>query len=294
MMSVLLTLPSTRPAIVSRHLKKNFQHAVLALLVALGATSGPVLAKGFVLNPAQLGPFCPPGSELVDAKHTQILSLKEQVQIKKTVLGFMALDAEYRRSGSPLGPSDYWGKGYTLRFDDGKEVPKDGLEYIAARFNNICIQEGAVTSVVLLDVAEFGPSDLLPIFKDRFLSSQNYWDAFKGTPVKPPSKTKSVIPDQPLVFIALPLNKNTDGRWLVDQRQVPVLIKFRRNDWQHQIDQTNLFSCSQPKNGPQYSADRCAQMEKDKAALKLLTRPAWSVVPKDFHPASLPRQSVKQ
>ena len=144
-------------------------------------------------------------------------------------------------------------------------------------------------SIVLLDVAEFGPSELLPIFKNRFLSPQNYWDALQKVPIKPPSKTESAIPDQPLVFVPIPLKKSTNGRWLVEQREVPVLVKFSRSRWQREIDQTNLFSCSQPKSSSQYSADRCAQMEKDKATLKQLSRPAWSVVPKDFSPALLSR-----
>lgn len=201
----------------------------------------------------------------------------------------MTLDAEYRRSGNPLGPSDYWEQGYTLPFKGSKEVPKDALEYIAARFNNVCTQEENAMSIVLLDVAEFGPSELLPIFKNRFLSPQNYWDALQKVPIKPPSKTESAIPDQPVVFVPIPLKKSTNGRWLVEQREVPVLIKFSRSRWQREIDQTNLFSCSHPKSSPQYSADRCAQMEKDKATLKQLSRPAWSVVPKDFSPALLSR-----
>ncbi len=274
---------------ISEKLKTHLILPLLALPVVLGMSTGLAWAKAPVLDPAQLGTFCPPGSELADAKHTQILSIKEQTQIKKTVEGFMALDAEYRRSGSPLGPSDYWEKGYTLEFDDGNEVPDDGLQYVAAKFTNTCTQADVAISTVLLDVAEFGPSELNPFFKNRFLSSQGYWDAFSKIPVKPPSKTEWKIPDQPLVFVALPLKKNTGDRWLVEQRKVPVLVKFRRSEWQRQIDQTNLFSCSHPKSSPQYSADRCAQMEKDKATLKQLSRPAWSVVPNDFNPALLPR-----
>lgn len=274
---------------ISEKMKTHFILPLLALPVVLGMSTGLAWAKAPVLDPAQLGTFCPPGSELADAKHTQILSIKEQTQIKKTVEGFMALDAEYRRSGSPLGPSDYWEKGYTLEFDDGNEVPDDGLQYVAAKFTNTCTQAGVSISIVLLDVAEFGPSELNPFFKNRFLSSQGYWDAFSKIPVKPPSKTEWKIPDQPLVFVALPLKKNTGDRWLVEQRKVPVLVKFRRSEWQRKIDQTNLFSCSHPKSDPQYSADRCAQMEKDKATLKQLSRPAWSVVPNDFNPAMLPR-----
>jgi hypothetical protein len=274
---------------ISEKLKTHLILSLLALPVVLGMSTGLAWGKGPVLNPAQIGTFCPPGSELADAKHTQILSIKEQTQIRKTVEGFMALDAEYRRSGSPLGPSDYWEKGYTLKFNDGKEVPDDGLQYIASKFTNMCTASDVAVSIVLLDVARFGPSELDQFFKDRFLSSQAYWDVFSKTPVKPPSKTESAIPDQPLVFLAIPLKKNTDDRWLVEQHKVPVLIQFRRSEWQRRIDQTNLFSCSHLKSSPQYSADRCAQMEKDKAILKQLSRPAWSVVPKDFSPTSLPR-----
>lgn len=268
---------------------EGFIRVALLLLAIVGMASGPALAKGRTLNPAQLGPFCPPGSELADAKHTQTLSVKEQVLIKKTVQGFMALDAEYRRSGSPLGPSDYWEKGYTLPFDAIKDVPKDGLQFIASRLTNICTEGHSASFIVLLDVAEFGPSELQPVFRDRFLSSQLYWDAFQKRPVKPPSKTNPAIPDQPLVFVALPLSKYTDGRWLVEQRKVPILVKFRRSEWQRQIDQTNFFSCSKAKTHPQYSVDRCERMEKEKAILKQLSRPAWSVVPTDFSSASLPR-----
>lgn len=274
---------------ISERLKTHLAPSFLALLTVLGMSTGLAWAKEPVLNPAQLGTFCPPGSELADAKHSQILSIKEQVQIKKTVKGFMALDAEYRRSGSPLGPSDYWEKGYTLKFDDRKDVPDDGLQYVASKFTNMRTQSDVAISLVLLDVAEFGPSELDPLFRNRFLSSQGYWDAFSKIPVKPLSKTEWKIPDQPLVFVVIPLKKNTDDRWLVEQRKVPVLVKFSRSQWQREIDQTNLFSCSHPKSSHQYSADRCARMEKDKATLKQLSRPAWSVVPKDFSPALLPR-----
>lgn len=274
---------------VSEKLKTHLIMSLLALPVVLGLSAGLTWAKAPVLNPARIGTFCPPGSELADGKHVQTLSIKEQAQIKKTVEGFMALDAEYRRSGSPLGSSDYWEKGYTLKFDDGTEVPDDGLQYVAAKFTNTCTQADVAISIVLLDVAKFGPSELNSFFKNRFLSSQGYWDAFSKIPVKPSSKTEWKIPDQPLVFVALPLKKNTGNHWMVEQRKVPVLVKFRRSEWQRQIDQTNLFSCSHPKSSPQYSGDRCAQMEKDKATLKQLSRPAWSVVPKDWNPALLPR-----
>lgn len=260
----------------------------LALLVVLDMSTGLAWARGPVLNPAQLGTFCPPGSELADAKHSQILSIKEQAQIKKTVQGFMALDADARRGGNPLGTAEYWNKGYTLRFED-KAAPVDWLQYIALRFSNLCVQEDSVLYVPLLDIAVFGPGEVPTVWKDSQLSTQKYWDAFERVLVRPPSATATAIPVQPLIFTALPLFKDSTGHWVVDQGKVPNLIKFRRNEWQRQIDQTNQFSCSQPKSGPQYSAARCAQMEQDKATLKQLTRPAWSVVPKDFNPAASPR-----
>ena len=262
---------------------RSFVPALIALMFSAISCS---MAKGGQLNPPQLGTFCPPGSMLADGKNTQTLSLKEQEQIKRIVEGFLTLDAQYRRSGSPRGPSEFWKKGYTERFDDAKEVPIDAVEYIDARFQNVCAQGEGAISIVLLDVAEFGPRELPPMFQNRFLSPQNYWDGFRGTPVKPPSKNTSAIPTQPLIFIALPLIKGTDGHWVVNQSKVPILLKFRKSDWQRRIDQTNLFSCSQPKTSTQYSAERCAQMEKDKAILKQLDRPAWSVVRKDFLPAS--------
>src|SRR5574343_618244 len=106
------------------------------LMAAIGAACAtPMGAVGAQWNPGRLGPFCPPGSDLADEKHTEVLSPKEQAQIKRTVLGFLALDATARRSGNPLGPSEYWEKGYTEKFDD-KDVPSDWLEYMAFHVSN--------------------------------------------------------------------------------------------------------------------------------------------------------------
>ena len=200
----------------------------------------------------------------------------------------MALDADARRGGNPLCTAEYWGKGYTLRFED-KAAPVDWLQYIALRFSNLCVQDDSVFYIPLIDIAVFGRGEVPAVWKGSQRSAQKYWDAFERVLVKPPSATATAIPVQPLIFTARPLFKDGTGHWVVDQGKVPNLIKFRRSEWQRQIDQTNLFSCSHPKSDPQYSADRCAQMEKDKATLKQLSRPAWSVVPNDFNPALLPR-----
>lgn len=269
-------------------LKTHLTLSLLALPVVLGMSTGLAWGKGPVLNPAQIGTFCPPGSELADAKHTQILSIKEQAQIRKTVQGFKGLDADARRGGNPLGTAEYWDKGYTLRFED-KAAPVDWLQYVAFRFSNLCVQKDSVFYIPLIDIAVFGPGEVPAIWKDSQRSTQKYWDAFERVLVIPPSATATAIPAQPIIFTALPLFKDSTGHWVVDQGKVPNLIKFRRGEWQRRIDQTNLFSCIHPKSGPQYSAERCAQMEKDKATLKQLSRPAWSVVPKDFSPTSLPR-----
>lgn len=255
------------------------------LMAAIGAAcTTPISAMGAQWNPGRLGPFCPPGSDLADEKHTEALSLKEQAQIKRTVLGFLALDATARRSGNPLGPSEYWEKGYTEEFDDTRDVPYDGLEYIAARFLNICTTTSYSLSIVLLDVAEFGPGELMPALKERFLSQQKYWDGINKTPVKPPNLKLAAIPKQPLIFAGIPMAKSSryDDMWIVIQEKTPIFIKFQKKEWQRRINQTKLFSCNQPKNSPQYSADRCAQMELDQMKLKQFSRPAWSVFPPDF------------
>jgi hypothetical protein len=187
-----------------------------------------------------------------------------------------------------LGTAEYWDKGYTLRFED-KAAPVDWLQYVAFRFSNLCVQKDSVFYIPLIDIAVFGPGEVPAIWKDSQRSTQKYWDAFERVLVIPPSATATAIPAQPIIFTALPLFKDSTGHWVVDQGQVPNLIKFRRSEWQRRIDQTNLFSCGHLKSSPQYSADRCAQMDKDKATLKQLSRPAWSVVPKDFSPTSLRR-----
>lgn len=268
----------------------------LALCGALGMSGGAAFAKSPVLNPAQLGTFCPPGSELADAKHTNILSAQEQAQIKKSVQGFMALDADARRHGNPQGSSAYWEKGYTTVFNDTKDVPVDGLEYIAFRHQNLCAPKGGVVAVLLLDVAVIDDGTLPKVFADRgaFLSPQSFWDAFTKMPIRFAKPYKDSIPEQPLVFTVLPLFKDDGGRWLIEQRKVPALMKFRKAVWQGHIDNTNLFAqCKSAHKTSQYSPDRCARMEQDKAKLLKLSRPAWSVYPKDMKLGITSHQSIK-
>lgn len=259
----------------------------LALCFAVAASGATAFAKSSALNPAQLGTFCPPGSELADAKHTNILSTQEQGQIKKLVQGFMALDADARRFGNPKGASAYWEKGYTNVFNDTKDVPVDGLEYIAFRIQNICADKGRAVAVLLLDVAEIVNGTLPQVWADRggFLSSQSFWDAFSKKPFLLAKPYKDSIPEQPMIFTVLPLFKDGDGRWLIDQGKVPGLTKFRKAAWQSRIDSTDLFAqCSAANKTSQYNPDRCMRMARDKVKLLRLSRPAWSIYPKDIKP----------
>ena len=268
----------------------------LALSGMLGISGGSAFAKSPPLNPAQLGTFCPPGSELADAKHTNLLSARDQVEIKKTVQGFMVLDADARRFGNPKGSSAYWEKGYTTVFNDTKDVPVDGLEYIAFHYQNVCADKGRAVAVLLLDVAEIGDGTLPKVWADsgRFLSPQSFWDAFTKMPVQFAKPYRDSIPEQQLVFTVLPLFKEGDGRWLVEQRKVPGLTKFRKAVWQSRINNTNLFAqCHSAHKTSQYSPDRCARMEQDKAKLLKLSRPAWSIYPKDMKLGITSPQSVK-
>ncbi len=271
---------SAATALIEQFVMAQAVVAILALTVCT-MFSTAARAKGVPLNPAQLGTFCPPGSELADDKHTDVLSRKEQAQIKRTALGFMALDASARRGGNPLGISDYWESGYTLRFDQN-DAPSDWVQYLAARISNTCSSRESAFAVILLDVAISGPSEVTRLWPKARASSQQYWDAFTRTQLKIASEIDAVVPKQPVVFTTIPFARGADGMWRVVQRNVSNLIKFRKSDWQRRIDQTNLFSCSHPKTSPQYSADRCEQMEKDKQTLKQLSRPAWSVAPKDY------------
>jgi hypothetical protein len=250
----------------------------LTLCGVLGMSGGAALAKSSALNPAKLGPFCPPGSELADAKHTNLISVKEQAQIKKIVQGFMVLDATARRSvGHPLGSDEYWKKGYTAKFDVSKDVPGDGLRYIAYRYSNTCVNQDGAIATILLDVADLSGRSIKKIFQTphSFVSPQSYWDAFSKTAITLPDERSS--PDQPIIFTVLPLYKSEYGNWLIEQKNVPLLRKFIKTEWQdHIADISKAHKCNAliPRD-----QGACELNETNKQVLMKYSRPAWSIFP---------------
>jgi hypothetical protein len=250
------------------------------LLTALLMCGGMALAKTPVLNPAQLGAFCPPGSELADAKHTNLISAKDQAEIKRKVHGFMTLDADSRRSGNPKGSSDYWKNGYTDEFNDEKEVPYDGLLYVAYRLANICANENNTSVTILLDVLEMSGKSIDKIYKNFnfFISAQNHFDALTGQRIILPNESSS--PKQPLIFTIIPVAKNRGGIWVVEQKKVPKLKKFIKTEWRQVINITDDFHhCSSvTKKNPDY----CKRNENRKMLFDKYSRPAWSIYPSNM------------
>ncbi len=250
----------------------------LTLCGVLGMSGGAALAKSSALNPAKLGPFCPPGSELADAKHTNLISIKEQAQIKKIVQGFMVLDATARRSvGHPLGSDDYWKKGYTAKFDVSTDVPGDGLRYIAYRYSNTCANKDGAIATILLDVADLSGRKIKEIFQtpDSFVSPQSYWDAFSKTEITLPDEMLS--PEQPIIFTVLPLHKSEDGTWLIEQKNVPLLRKIIKTELKEEIAMiSKAYKCDAKT---QRSPSTCASNEEKRHTLIKFSRPAWSVYP---------------
>lgn len=263
----------------------------VALCVALGMGGGAVFGKTPALNPAKLGTFCPPGSELADAKHTDIISVQEQAKIKKSVQGFMALDADVRRSfGHPLGSQAYWEKGYAEKFDPAKEVPRDWVRYIAYRYSNVCIEKDMVLAIILLDVADMSGRKIEPsTVRSNFLSPQSYWDAFSKAAVVLPEK--EATPEQPLLFTAIPFYKDGNSQWLIKSRKVPTLRKIIVAEWREEIRQTNKFS--QCQASIQRFQSNCAANEKKEKMLIKYSRPAWSVYPMGMKLGGAKRQPVK-
>lgn len=264
----------------------------LALSGALGMSGGAAFAKSPVLNPAQLGTFCPPGSELADARHTDILSIQEQAQIKKSVQGFMALDAHVRRSfGHPLGPQAYWEKGYTAKFDAAKDVPNDWVRYIAYRHSNTCADRGMAFAIILLDVADMAGRKIEKPLTNHpaYSSPQSYWDAFSKVAVVLPEK--EATPEQSVLFTVMPLYKNGYGDWLIEQKKVPTLRKIIKTELRGDINRINKsYQCDAPI---QRSPSACASNEQERQLLIKYSRPAWSVYPKDMKLGIASHQSVK-
>lgn len=253
----------------------------LTLFGTVIMSGGAAFAKSLSLNPAQLGTFCPPGSEPADAKHTNLLSVRDQAEIKKNVQGFMALDATARRSlGHPLGPQDYWERGYTVMFDVTKEVPHDGVLYIAYRFTNTCARKDGAWATILLDIAGISGRKIEKIFQGSlgFVSPQRYWDAISKKALVLPDKDST--PEQPLIFTVLPLTKNGYGDWWIEQSEVPALKKFIKAHLQAEIEKTNKFSQCQASMPRDPGA--CASNEQEKLTLLKYSRPAWSIYPKDM------------
>ena len=262
------------------------------LVAAVAACAGKALAQSTALNPAQLGTFCPPGSELVDATRTSLVSAKEQVQIRKKVQGFMALDATARRShGHPAGPQPYWEKGYTAMFDTGKDVPHDGVRYIAYWHANTCAGKDGAFAVILLDVADLAGKKIEKIFDNgkAFLSPQYYWDAFSKTAIALPDDWSS--PKQPIVFTALPLYRSGFGDWFIQQGKTPKLLKYDVAKEQAEITEMNRSAgCDAPT--PR-DASSCKINERYRQEFMKYSRPAWSIYPKDVKPGSTSPQSGK-
>lgn len=250
----------------------------LTLCGALALSGGAAWAKSPTLNPAKLGPFCPPDSELADATHTNILSAREQAQIKKIVHGFMDLEATARRSvGHPLGPIAYWDKGYTAKFDVSKDVPGDGLRYIAYRYSNTCSTKDGALATILFDVADFSGRKIKEIFQtpDSFVSPQSYWDAFSKTAITLPDEMFS--PEQPIIFTVLPLYKSEFGKWLIEQSDVPLLRRIIKTELREEVLRINkYYQCdAQIPRSP----GTCALNENNKKILAKYSRPAWSIYP---------------
>jgi len=264
----------------------------LTLFGTVIMSGGAAFAKSLSLNPAQLGTFCPPGSEPADAKHTNLLSVRDQAEIKKNVQGFMALDATARRSlGHPLGPQDYWEKGYTAMFDVAKEVPSDWVLYIAYRHSNTCVNKNGAVAIILLDVAKMAGQKIEkpPKRYPSFTSPQSYWDAFSKVAVVQPEK--EATPEQPVLFTAIPLYKTGYGDWRIEQEKVPTLRKFIKAEWQEDIAQTKKFSqCNAPV---QRFPGNCELNEEKKQLFIKYSRPAWSVYPKDMKLGITPHSLVK-
>ena len=204
----------------------------------------------------------------------------------------MALDAKARRSvGHPLGPQSYWEKGYTAKFDVAKEVPGDWVRYIAYRHSNTCVEKDRALGIILLDIADISGRKIEKIFETpySFMSPQSYWDAFSKVAVMLPEK--EATPEQPMIFTTIPLYKDQNNHWLIQQREVQKLRKFIRSEWQEDISQTNKFSrCDAPISR---DPSACKLNEQNKQILIKYSRLAWSIYPKDMKLGIETHQSVK-
>jgi hypothetical protein len=216
---------------------QNIMFCLLSCLLCTGLATQPASAQVKKYDPAKLGPFCPEGSELADAKHTKILSLKEQAQIKLIVKGFMTLDAKELRTFSSLpAVSAYWEKGYTEKFTPN-DVPAGSLHYTAYRHTNNCTDGIKVWAILLLDVMHIEKSKIspktLPAYRAKqsglVLSETKFWDGIS-------KKKYSEIEEQPahnfvknpILFSAISMIKNKNN-WHVDQNKTSRFLKYDKN-----------------------------------------------------------------
>lgn len=251
------------------------QTSIVFLILALV----PMFCFGTVIsiNPSTLGPFCPGNMELVDKHHAQKISLSAQRQIQNSIKEFLKLEAEARRGGNPLGIADYWKRGLTNPFEY-KSIPPGWISYIDWKYLNVCSDSNKTVAIIALDVGD-------SYFREKPSSTnvpdflQKAWDALtKKAIIFPSEKNNDEMLGQSIILREILLIFNADKKiWLLDQTQIPQLIKFSSKKLQKEINQINYYHKCDLEKMKSPPSSSCKHMEEMKNLKLKLNRPAWVV-----------------